>query len=254
MEKKKEQMMEQKRKTTQFRNDDEMQIDLVEFAYYLKSKIWMILAVFIVGAVLAGAYTHYCVTPMYKATAKVYLVSASGAKIELSDLSLGDSLSEDYKELIQLRPVYNEVIDDLGLDYDYKALGGMVNVSYINSTRLMAITVQSADPEEAKNIANTLAEKAVTYLPKVMDTSVPKIAEEEILPAAPSSPSLSGNIMKGGLIAMVLMLAVFTLFFLMDDSVKSGEDIEKLIGALPLTSIPDGSKLGGKKTKKKGKK
>lgn len=247
--------MEQKKGTTRLVNDDEeMQIDLIEYAYYLKSKLLIIIAVFVAGAVIAGAYTHYLVTPKYKATSKVYLVSASGAKIDLSDLSIGDSLSEDYRELIQLRPVYNEVIDELGLDYDYKALGRMVNVSYVNDTRIMSITVESTDPAEAKEIANSLADKAVTYLPKLMDTSTPNIAEEAITPAAPSSPNLSGNIMKGGIIGAVLVLAIFTLFFLMDDTVKSEEDVERLIGALPLTVIPDGGKLTGKKVKKNGKK
>lgn len=247
--------MEQKKGTTQFVNDDEeMQIDLIEYAYYLKSKLLIIIAVFVVGAVLAGVCTHYLITPQYKATSKVYLVAASGAKIELSDLSIGDSLSEDYRELIQIRPVYNEVIEELGLEYDYKELGKMVEVSYVNDTRIMAITVESPDPEEAKEISNALANKAVTYLPKLMDTSTPNIAEEAITPAAPSSPNLSGNIMKGGILAAVIILAVFTLFFLMDDTVKSEEDIERLIGALPLAVIPDGGKLTGKKVKKKGRK
>lgn len=247
--------MEQKKGTTQFVNDDEeMQIDLIEYAYYLKSKLLIIIAVFVVGAVLAGVCTHYLITPQYKATSKVYLVAASGAKIELSDLSIGDSLSEDYRELIQIRPVYNEVIEELGLEYDYKELGKMVEVSYVNDTRIMAITVESPDPEEAKEISNALANKAVTYLPKLMDTSTPNIAEEAITPAAPSSPNLSGNIMKGGILAAVIILAVFTLFFLMDDTVKSEEDVERLIGALPLAVIPDGGKLTGKKVKKKGRK
>lgn len=246
--------MEQKKEITRLRNnDEEMQIDLIEYMYYLKSKLLIILAVFLVGAAAAGAFTHYCITPKYTATAKVYLVAASGAKIDLTDLSLGDSLSADYKELIQLRPIYNEVIEELGLDHTYKELQNMVSVSYVNDTRIMAITAESADPEEAKELANALAYKAVTYLPKLMDTSTPNIAEEAILPAAPSSPSLSGNIMKGGLLAAIIVLGILTVLFLMDDTVKTEEDVEKLIGALPLTVIPDGGKLTGKKPKKKRK-
>jgi hypothetical protein len=46
--------------------------------------------------------------------------------------------------------------------------------------------------------------------------------------------------MIGALLALLIMLAVFTVQFLMDDTFKYAEDIEKEFGVMPLTVIPEG--------------
>jgi hypothetical protein len=46
--------------------------------------------------------------------------------------------------------------------------------------------------------------------------------------------------MIGALLCMLIMLAIFTVEFLMDDTFKSGEDIEREFGVMPLTVIPEG--------------
>jgi capsular polysaccharide biosynthesis protein len=229
--------------------DDE--IDLLDLFYYLKRKIVLIVLLFLAGMLVSGLYTRYCITPTYTATAKLYVASSSGSNIiNLEDLNLGTQLSSDYVELLKTRPVCEEVIKELDLSYGYNALRGMYTITCVSSTRILEIDVESTSPEEARDIANTLAEKAVDYLPKVMDMKAPSIIEEAVVPAHASSPSMSKNVMLGGLLAVALVIGILTVFYLMDDTVKSSEDIEKLTGAMPLTVIPeDGSRRGGAKYK-----
>ena len=116
-------------------------------------------------------------------------------------------------------------------------LKSMISIVPIEDTRLLTVSVVSADPEEAKNIANTLADKAVTYLPKLMGISAPNIAEEAITPSVPTSPSTKKNVALGGILALALIVGIYTVRFLMDDTVKTAEDVEKIIGVMPLTVI-----------------
>ena len=112
------------------------------------------------------------------------------------------------------------------------------------------------------NIANALAEKGVSELPKLMETPKPHIAEYAIIPVNPSSPSMTRNTMIGALIGMMILLAVFTLQFLLDDTFKSADDIEREFGVIPLTVIPEGKIAGmdnaaeekSRRKRKKGKK
>ena len=117
----------------------------------------------------------------------------------------------------------------------------MLTIATISDTRILTITAESPIPEEAQVIANSLAEKAVSELPKLMDTPKPNIAEHAILPEAKSSPSLSGNTMIGALIGMVLVMGVLAFFYLTDDTLKSSDDVEKEFGVMPLTVIPEGN-------------
>lgn len=227
---------------TQQTENDEMEIDLLEVFYYLKARaLWLILA-FVIGAVVTGFITLAFVTPKYEATSKVYMVaSSSDSMVDLTDLNIGTSLSQDYVELMKIRPVFEDVIEDLDLDYDYDTLLGMTAIGTVGDTRLMSITVTSTDPKEARDIANALAKQAVTYVPKVMAVQKPRIAEKAITPEHKSSPSLSKNTLLGGLVAFVILAAVFVVQLLMDDTFKSAEDVEKMLGVMPLTVIPEGN-------------
>ena len=241
------------------RRDEELEIDLLELFSYYMTKIWWIIGAFLVGALLAGLITHFVITPKYTATAKMYMVnSSSQSVVDLTDLNIGQSISSDYVELLKTRPIIEGVIKEQDLDYTYKELVDMINLSVITDTRIIQIDVTSTDNEEAMNIANALAEKGVKELPKVMETPKPHIAEYAIVPINKSSPSLTKNTMIGALLALLVMLAIFTVRFLMDDTFKTAEDIEKEFGVMPLTVIPEGIIEGltdtesGRKRRKRG--
>ena len=220
----------------------EQEIDLVEVFYYLRAKLgWLILA-FIIGGLATGAVTYFLITPKYTAVSKIYMVSASSESVlNLSDLNLGTSLSEDYAELIKLRPVFNEVIDNLELEYEYEELIEMTTIAKVGNTRLLAVSVESTDPKEAQAIANEIADVTVTYIPKVMETSTPNIAEYAILPKKSGSPNLAKNTILGALILFIIVCGIYVVRMLQDDTVKSAEDVQKEFGVMPLTVIPEGN-------------
>lgn len=238
----KSQMNQQQLDTVQLnQTEDEVEINLMELLFFYRTRIILILIGFFVGALIAGLVTFYLITPKYTATSKVYMVSASSDKIvDLTDLNIGTSLSTDYEELLKVRPILEEVIEEKKLKYTYEQLLGMLSISTITDTRILTITVESTDPEEAKVIANALAYKAEKKLPTLMETSTPHIAEEAVLPKSQSSPSLSKNTLIGGLLGAVVVIGFLTFFYLTDDTLKSAEDVEKAFGIMPLTVIPEG--------------
>lgn len=246
--------MNETKETTQVIEDDVVEIDLVELFYYLRHKlIWLIL-VFLLGGTITGLISYYLVTPKYEATAKVYMVSAStDSLINLSDLNLGTSLSEDYEEMLRIRPVYEKITEELKLDYDYEDFLKLIDISTVGNTRVLQITVETEDPEESKNIANLLADHAENYLPDLMETSEPNVAEYAILPEKPSSPDILKNTIIGAFVALLLLGGSFTARFVMDDTFKSAEDVDHVFGIMPLTVIPesDSKDLKGRKRKKK---
>jgi capsular polysaccharide biosynthesis protein len=68
--------------------------------------------------------------------------------------------------------------------------------------------VTSDDPQMAEQIANCLAEKAVEYLPEVMETSAPNIAESAIVPMVKSSPNNIRNALMGGVLCANLCMGI----------------------------------------------
>lgn len=229
--------------------NEEIEIDLLDlFSYYL-SKLPILIVAILIGAILSGLYTVRFIPKRYTAVSRMYMISASSdSVVDLSDLNIGASLSNDYVELMKSRPIINGVIQSLGLEYTYDQLIQMISLSVVSNTRIIRISVTSTDPEEAMMIANQMARTAKAQLPVVMDAPSPSIAEEAVLPTVKSSPSLSRNVLMGALLCLVAVLGVLTFLYMMDDTIKTPEDLEKEFGFMPMTVIPEGNIEGMIKT------
>ena len=228
--------------------DDVQEIDLIDLFGYYMSRLWLLIAAVVIGAVIAGAYTHYMIPDRFTAVSRMYMISASSSSVvDLSDLNIGASLSNDYVELMKSRPIIEDVITELGLEYTYEQVLNMIRLDVVTNTHIIKISATSTDPEEAMNIANQMARIAKIRLPKIMDAPSPSIAEQAVLPTQKSSPSLSRNVMMGSLVLLFLVLAFLTVQYLMDDTIQTSEDVEKEFGILPMTVIPEGTIEGLKK-------
>ncbi len=232
-----------------------MEIDLLDLLGFYLARLPLLIAAILIGALIAGAYTYFVIPDRFTASSRMYMVSASSdSVVNLADLNLGTSISNDYVELMKSRPVLEEVIDKLDLDYTYEQVLGMVSLSVVNNTRIVRISVTSRDPQEAMDMANQIALTAKAQLPKIMEAPSPTIAESAILPKTKSSPSLKRNVMIGALLCLVVVLGILTVLYLMDDTIKTPEDVEKEFGVLPLSVIPEGTlsetKESGKKRRK----
>lgn len=229
-------------------NNRPTEIDLVDLFGFYMSKLPLLIAAVVIGALVAGAITYFLIPDRFTAVSRMYMVSASSdSVVSLADLNIGTSLSNDYVELMQSRPVIEDVIDKLELEYSYEQLLHMVNLSVVNNTRIVKISVTSTNPQEAMEIANQVARTSRVQLPKVMEAPTPSIAEPAVLPTRRSSPSLPKNVAVGSLLLLMAVLGVLTVIYLMDDTIKTSEDLEKAFGVMPLSVIPEGKIEGLKR-------
>lgn len=220
-------------------HDDEMEIDLTEIFFALRKRVLILLAALLAGAVIAGVYTKVFVTPQYSATSTVLVISKETTLTSMADLQFGSQLTKDYSMLITSRSVLEKVVDNMGLDIGYGALKGSVSINNPQDTRILEISVKNPDPQLAKEIADELADVSSEYIGDKMEVVPPKIIEEAEVPASPVSPNFTKNVMTGGLAGLILAAGVVVLLVLMDDTIKSEDDIERYLGLSTLASIPD---------------
>lgn len=223
-----------------FFQQDEDVIDLTEIYFLFRQRIRQMIGAFLVGMILAGAGTKFLVTPLYQATASLYVVSASDSVVDLSDLQLGASLTSDYEILLTGRPMMESVIRNLSLqDTTVGALQELISITNPSDTRILQITVTDKSPEMAAKIANEIANLGVTWLPQVMGTEAPNIAEDAVAPVNPSSPNLVKNAAIGGMGALAIYCGIVLVKFLMNDTIRSSEEFERYFGIVPLAVIPE---------------
>lgn len=222
--------------------DDELQIDLLELFYRLLERAKYIIGVSVLCAILAAAITLICIQPMYTATSKLYVMSASDTAINLADLQMGTYLASDYQEVFRNWHVHERVLQQLNLPYSYEKLTGMLEVTNPSDTRILYINIESPDPAEAKLIADTYAAVAKEFIATTMDTKEPSLFEEALLPTSPTSPRPVRNTALGFLLGFFASCALFTIRFILDDKIRTAADVEKyfdlpVLGMMPVQNI-----------------
>lgn len=224
------------------RNDnEEMEIDLLELLMVMKKHLSAILLAGIVGLVIMFAYTSFLVTPLYSASSMMYVMpdnSNSMNSSTLSDMQVGQQLTSDYSSMIKSRSFMEDVIKKLNLTIDYQQLLEKVEVTNPTSSRILQVTVNDPNPQTAADIANEMASVAESKLKEITGMQAIKIYEEAAVPDRPSSPSLKKNCALGLLAGLILAMAVVTILYLLDDTIKTEDDIEKYLGMTTLAVLP----------------
>ena len=223
------------------REYDESTIDLQELFFRLLAKWKEIGCCAILGFVAALIITKILITPMYQSTAEIYAVGRSDSVINMSDLQLGSYLTKDYVAVFDVWEVHDKVVKTLDLDpvkYSYSALRNMLTVSNPSDTRLIKITITSEDPELAASLANAYANVGSSYIAESMSTDKPNIMSTARVPQRPISPVLSKNCAIGLLLGAFLMAGIVTVQTLLDDKIKTQDDIRKYVNLTTLAVIP----------------
>ncbi len=235
--------------------DDVIEINLGELFAVLLGRVWLIISSGVFFALLCLFISKFIMTPLYSSTTKIYILNKEeGATVTYSDVQISTQLTQDYAQLIKSRYVLEEVIQTLKLDMDYDEFNELVSIGTPDDTRIVAITVKDADPMMAMKEANCVREVASKHIQNVMDIDAINIAELANMPTEKYSPSASRWAMIGGVLAVVVVSAVIILNYLMDDTIKSSDDIEAYLGLSTLAMIPAISDEQNGKRRKKSKK
>ena len=233
-------------------NDEEREIDLGEIVHLLLSKLLIIILSGVVFCLATVMGTMLLVTPKYESTTKIVVLSKQDSNtLTNQDMQISTSLTKDYVELIKSRTVTEGVIAQLDLDMTHEQLLKKLSVDTPTDTRVVSITIKDTDPYTAAEIANAVRDVASKHIQQVMDIKAVNVVETANIPDEPSSPSLLKSGVIGAALGILLSLAIVVIVYLMNDTVKTPEDVEKYLGLSVLGTIPYVSKLGKKSRKKK---
>lgn len=67
---------------------EEVEINLLDIFYLLRSKLWLIIMFALLTASAAGLFSYYMRTPMYTSTTQLYIINRSSESTSLSDIQM----------------------------------------------------------------------------------------------------------------------------------------------------------------------
>lgn len=235
--------------------EDEIEIDLQDLFGLLLHKVWIIILAAVVAGAIGFAVSFFLITPQYESTTSIYISTNKGSEnsMTLGDAQLASQLTKDYEELILGRTVLEKVIDVYKLDESYESLKNRVTVANTSNTRIITITVKDPNPANAQIIANSIRDAAAIHIKDVTDVEAVNVADEANLPENPCEPSVPKWTLIAAIIGMVAAAGIIIVQYLMDDTIKSSEDIEKYLELSTLGLIPNFDTVDKKKKSRRSK-
>lgn len=225
-------------------NQNEQEIDLLDLLFFLKKKVLVILAAFLLCAGLGLFATVFMMDTEYTANTRIYILNrTSETNVSYSDFQVSNQLLDDYVVLITGENVTKKLISQMGLDLTHSQLVDMISVTAPSDTRVLQISVTDTSAERAANIANTVREIASVQIKEIMAVDAVNLVYEAAVPQTKSGPSVSKNTLIGGLAGLVLAVGVYVVIYLLDDTLRTEEDVEKHLGLSVLGVIPVSTEL-----------
>lgn len=214
------------------------EIDLHDFFGLLLSKaLWVLLVAALCGG-LAFGYTKFLVKPTYQSSAEVYIATENQVGSS-SDVTVSNNLARDYQTVATSRAVLEQVIDELGLDVSWSKIAGGVSVTLPEeNSRYIIVSVTYGDPAVARDIVDKVCEITDKTMADATGKDRVTTLSGGNLPEAPVSPGTLRNTVLAGVIGVALVVAVLFVMFVLDDKIKTPEQIESILGISILGAIP----------------
>lgn len=220
-----------------------IEIDVLYLLRKLWSRKFFIIFIALVVGTIALLGSVFLIKPKYTSTTRIYVVSRTADSITNQDLQAGSYLVKDYQEVITSNEVLSSVIDKEKLSLTPNELSSMISVTIPTDTRVISISVEDDNAQEATTIANTVREVAaekIKAVTKVDDVTTLETAE---VPKEPSSPNIKRNTLIGVIAGGGLAVVSIIILEVLDDRVRRPEDIEDVLGLPLLGIVPDIDKL-----------
>jgi len=234
-----------------------MEIDLLSFLKLLRKRLWVILLFVLVATVLVALFTRYYVQPVYEASVKMIVNKANeregSPNLDLESVNVNIKLIDTYKEVIKSTAIMDVVVNRLP---EYKLnstdLIKNVKISSVNETQVMTLSIEQPSYEQAATIVNTISAVFKQQIPSIMNIdNVLILNEAKLTDKVPmSKPNLQLNIAVGFIISFVIITAIVVLIEHLDDTIRSEEDIEDVLGVPTLAMV---ARLNRKDVKSKTK-
>lgn len=223
------------------------ELDLKElFSMFWNKKaeiVFIILILMVVGVV----YTYFFITPVYTAKTDLVLVQSSStisqtgdSAITSTDLTMNSKLVSTYSELIKRNAVFGQVASNLNIsDEEAEKIKNNISVNSAKDTEIIEIKVTNEDPNKAADVANEIAKVFSEKIVEIYNISNIYLLDRAVAPENPSNVNHIKDIVIFAFIGLVISAAYVLVANMLDNTIKTEEDIEKLTGLVVLTAIPD---------------
>lgn len=219
------------------------EIDLMELINIFWNKKVLIILVTIIFIIAGVIYTLAFTTPMYSSSTTLVLAMSSESddsnSITTTDITLNSNLVSTYSQIIESNEVLREVISNLKIDENEENLRKNIDVSSVEDTEVIEITVSHESAVYAARIANEIASVFSDKVQEIYNINNVYVLDEAEIENEPSNINHIRDVLIFAIAGILLSMVYVFIASLLDNTIKTEDDIEKGYNIHVLVSIPD---------------
>lgn len=235
------------------------ELNLKELFEIFWSKKVQIILIVLIFAVIGVIYTMGFVTPVYTSSTTLVLAGSENEEqtatttnsITTTDITINSKLVSTYSVIVKSKDVLEQVISNLGINTSWESLRNNVAVSSVEDTEVIEISVTNSNPQYAADLANEIANVFKDKVSDIYNINNVHIVDEAEVDNIPSNINHSRDVIIFAFIGVVVAVVYVLIANMLDTTIKSADDIERLYKLPVLASIPIYG-LDMQKKKKKG--
>ncbi len=241
------------------KEQEELEIDVRDLFQMLKKRITLIISITLVVTLLSGLISYFVLTPMYESSTEL-LVNKSETDMNplysYNDIQTNLKLIETYSVIIKSPRIIDLVISNDELDLTSEQLIAKIKVNAVKNSQVISITVTDTNPEKVVMLVNAIASTFKTEIKKIMKVDNVQILTEAKIKENPKpiKPKPVLNILIAFMLGLIFSVGLVFLLEYMDTTIKTEQEVEKLLGYPVLGSIATIGVEIGQKNKRKRKK
>ena len=210
--------------------------ELIQIFWEKRIQILLITAIFIVLGII---YTVGFVKPKYQSKTSLLLATNSSSQsnangITTNDLTLNSKLVSTYSDMVSGNKIIREVIKNLGMNLQEDDVKKSISVKARDNADMIDIIVKNDDPVRNNETAKVFIENVKQYY-KIENLYIYDEAEVE---NEPYNINHKKDVLIFAVIGIVIAFGYVLILNMLDTTIKSAQDIEKISGVTVLASIP----------------
>lgn len=218
------------------------ELDLKElFQIFWNKKIQIILLI-LIFMVIGIIYTLGFVTPKYSSSTTLVLASGNNNKqtntITTTDITLNSKLVSTYSELIKSKNILRQVKSNLNINLDEEVLRNSIQVTSVKDTELIKITVTNEDATIAAKVANEIAKVFMGKVKEIYNIENIQVVDTAEIEKEPSNINHTKDVVIFAGIGLVVAVMYVLIANMLDTTIKTAEEVEKLFKVPVLVNIP----------------
>lgn len=222
------------------------ELDLKELFFMFWNKKLEIILITLMFVAIGIGYSYFFVKPEYTSTTSLVLAQSSSSgqtgdgAISATDLTMNSKLVSTYSELIKRKAILGQVCENLNIpESNIQELRGKIRVNSAKNTEIIEISVTNKDPNKAAAIANEIAKVFGEKIVEIYNISNVYLLDRAEANAVPSNINHMKDVVVFAFIGLVIAAVYVLIANMLDNTIKTEQDVEATTELLVLSSIPN---------------